>query len=140
MQQIQLIGRLGQDCKVIDSNGRKFVSFSLAVDDDYKDQSGTSVDRTAWYDCTMDNTNVSNYLKKGTQVFIQGKPRIELYTSTKDNKTYGKIRVAVSRVQLLGSASATTAGNDLPPVAAQAAPVAAATPGATEAGSDDLPF
>lgn len=141
MQQLQLIGRLGQDCKVIDHGGKKFVSYSVAVDDDYKDASGQKIDRTAWYDCTMDNTAVAQYLKKGTQVFIQGKPRIETYTSEKDGRVYAKCKVAVSRLQLLGSAPERT--NDLPPVSqnkpASAPQSNAPAPVGVDDGND-LPF
>lgn len=144
MQQLQIIGRLGQDCKIIDHQGKKFLSFTVAVDDDYKDATGQKVDRTAWYDCNMDNTAVAQYLKKGTQVFCQGKPRVEQYTSNQDGKTYAKTKLAVSRLQLLGSAPKAD-DNDLPP-AAPAVPTRPATapqqPKATTAATtdDDLPF
>ncbi|QHV97971.1 single-stranded DNA-binding protein [Spirosoma endbachense] len=138
MQQIQLIGRLGQDAKMIDHSGKKFLSFSVAVDDDYKDQAGTKIDRTVWYDCNMDNTAVAQYLKKGTQVFIQGKPRAEVYFSDRDSKYYPKFRVAVNRLQLLGAATDRPAGNDLPPVATPAGQPA--TTGVSGDDSNDLPF
>jgi single-strand DNA-binding protein len=146
MQQLQIIGRLGQDCKVIDHQGRKFVSFSVAVDDDYKDATGQKIDRTVWYDCNMDNTAVSTYLKKGTQVFIQGKPRVEQYQSSQDSKWYAKCRVAVSRIQLLGSANDRPATNDLPPSTSPSPQPAKAVqqnqsvPANGGDGDNDLPF
>lgn len=147
MQQIQIIGRLGADCEVVDYNGRKFSSFSVAVDDNYTDGEGTKVNRTNWYKCTMDNTKVSQYLTKGTQVFIQGKPRSEVYQSKKDNKWYSNISVSVNKLELLGSPTDKNNQNDLPPVTNTLAPIVATQPTAkalggeiSSEGDNDLPF
>jgi single-strand DNA-binding protein len=74
---VQLIGHLGQDpeSKTLDS-GKKFVKFSLATDESYKDADGKKVEATTWHNIVAWNglaDVAGKYLKKGHQVAIEGK-------------------------------------------------------------------
>lgn len=141
LNSLQIIGRIGQDAKIIDYQGRKFVSFSVAVDESYKDGNGTKIERTAWFDCNTEQERffkVISWLTKGREVLVQGKPSVRVYE--KDGKHYGAIRVNVQNISLGNSPY-----DNQQPVAAPA-PVArpAAAPVATaffaEEESNDLPF
>ncbi len=102
MQQIQIIGRVGQDAVIRETATNKFTSFSVAVSDNYTDRQGAKVERTQWYDLTTDNTNLTKYLTKGTQVFVQGRLSVGTYTDT-----YGKVqpqcKVSARVIELLSS-------------------------------------
>lgn len=48
--QVQLIGRLGQDPEIVTfDNGNKLAKFSLATDDSYRDKQGDRIERTQWH-------------------------------------------------------------------------------------------
>ena len=90
---IMLIGNLGRDPEVREFQGRKVANFSLAVNERYTKSDGTLVDRTEWFRVTFwGNTAeiVEKYLKKGSQVFIEGRLSTQEY---KDKE--GNIRTAL---------------------------------------------
>lgn len=102
MQQIQIIGRVGQDAVIRQTPANEFTSFSVAVSDNYTNREGAKVERTQWFDVTTDNTKITKYLTKGTQVFIQGKLSVGTYTDG-----YGKVqaqcKVSARVTELLSS-------------------------------------
>jgi single-strand DNA-binding protein len=51
-----------------------------------------------------DRTGVAPYLKKGTQVYVEGTPEIKTYPK-KDGTTGASLNLRVVQVQLLGSAN-----------------------------------
>ena len=72
MQKVTLIGRLGRDAAVRETqDGGKLVSFTMAVDAKYR-----GVDQTYWYDVATFNylryKNMVQYLKKGSTVVVGG--------------------------------------------------------------------
>jgi single-strand DNA-binding protein len=74
---VQLIGNLGQDpeTKTLDS-GKKFVKFTLATSESYKNADGKKVEETTWHNIVAWNglaDIAGKYLKKGHQVAIEGK-------------------------------------------------------------------
>ncbi|GAB3990455.1 hypothetical protein GCM10028807_17660 [Spirosoma daeguense] len=140
LNQLQVIGRIGQDAKIVDHNGRKFVAFSLAVDESYKDRNGNKVDKVVWCDCVTEQErffNVINWLTKGREVYVEGKPSARAYE--KDGKLYATIRISVNQISLgnkaNGSTTTTAPTTPAPAIAATTAPA----PFAIEE-SDDLPF
>jgi single-strand DNA-binding protein len=74
---IFLGGRLGNDPEVkYTPNGQPVMSFSLAVDDSYKNGSGQKVERVTWFRCQIWGQraeSLSKYLHKGDQVFVNGR-------------------------------------------------------------------
>ena len=74
---VQLIGNLGMDpeSKTLDS-GKKFVKFTLATSESYKNADGKKVEETTWHNIVAWNglaDIAGKYLKKGHQVAIEGK-------------------------------------------------------------------
>ena len=104
MIKLQAIGHLGKDCTVNTVNGKNVINFTVAHSEKYKDASGIQKERTTWIDCAYwtDRTAVSPYLKKGTQVYVEGNPDVRAYT-TNDGKQGAALTLRVSSVQLLGS-------------------------------------
>jgi single-stranded DNA-binding protein len=78
MEQITIIGNIGK-AEVKESNGIKQLMFSVAVDNSYKDQSGTKVERTNWYTVFSSEVKRAEWIKKGAKVFVQGRFSVSLY-------------------------------------------------------------
>lgn len=100
-----VIGNIGNDAQAREVNGRKFVTFNVAVTAKYKDkQSGVDVEKTTWIGCVRDGLqNVDQYLKKGTQVYLEGTPSVNLYQD-REGKAQAQMQMSVHTLQLLGSA------------------------------------
>ena len=101
MEKITIIGNIGQDATRKSSNGKDFCSFSVAVNHKYKDKDGVQVEKATWYNCVKNLTEVDQYLIKGEQVYIEGKPRYSIYRD-KNNESKIDISISVRDVQLLG--------------------------------------
>ncbi|MFN9112065.1 MAG: single-stranded DNA-binding protein, partial [Bacteroidota bacterium] len=110
------------------------MNFTVAHTEKYKDNTGAQREKTIWVDCAYWNerTSISPYLKKGTQVYVEGTPEVRTYT-TQDGKSGASLSLRVLNIQLLGSRNAdpSSAGS---PVASE--------PGHAGGGEgpDDLPF
>lgn len=103
MIKLQVIGNLGKDCLTNNVNGKSVMNFNVAHTEKYKDASGQQKERTTWVECAYwsDRTAVAPYLRKGTQVYVEGTP--EVRTFTRNDGTFGaSLTLRVSSVQLLG--------------------------------------
>lgn len=105
MISITAIGNLGQDATVGTVNGRTVINFSLAHTEKFKNKDGVEESNTTWISCAYwtERTSLALYLKKGTQIYIEGKPEAKLYTN-KNNQTIPQLNVRITMVQLLNSA------------------------------------
>ena len=104
MQRIELIGHIGQDAEVKDFNENQVINFSLAVSQSYTNKQGENISNTTWYECAKwgNNTSVAQYLKKGTQVFVSGKPQSRAWQK-EDGTLVSNLGVNVFNLTLLGS-------------------------------------
>jgi single-strand DNA-binding protein len=103
-----LTGRLGQDATVKSvSNGFDAISFTVACTETWVDKSGQKQEQTTWLNCTIwrktGNTKIAEYLKKGTQVLIEGKPSARAWVSNTDNTAKSVLEIRVDQIELLGS-------------------------------------
>jgi single-strand DNA-binding protein len=105
MIKLTMIGHLGKDAEVRDVNGRKVIAFNVAHTEKYRDSSGTQQEKTTWVRCSYwtDNTNVAPYLKKGTQVYVEGTPSADAYMSSTQNQPMANLDLRVIKIELLGS-------------------------------------
>ncbi len=107
MNRLQVIGNLTADAEVKEANGKKAINFSLATNEKYKDANGTIIEKTYYYGCTIwrdSNVNISEYLTKGTKVYVEGKPESEAYKD-KNGDIKGAIKINVSNIELIGGGS-----------------------------------
>lgn len=104
MIKLQAIGHLGKDCVVNNVNGKTVINFSVAHTEKFKNAQGVQNDKTIWVECSWwtERTGIAPYLKKGTQIFVDGAPELRQYT-TKEGKAGSSLGLRVSFVQLLGS-------------------------------------
>ena len=105
MIKLQIIGNLGKDCIVKEVNGKNVINFSVAHTERYKDSQGNQKERTTWVECAYwtDKTTVSNYLKKGTLIYMEGKPEAKTYLNDKTKETVAQLHARVTSLQLLSS-------------------------------------
>ena len=95
---VQLIGRLGNDpqIKTFDS-GKKMASFSLATNEKYRNSKGEQVEDTQWHNIVVWGKKadlVENYLKKGSEVGVQGKLVNRSYESNGEKKYITEINMS----------------------------------------------
>ena len=104
MIKLQVIGNLGKDCITNTVNGKSVMNFSVAHTEKFRDSQGVQKDKTTWVDCAYwsDRTAVAPYLKKGTQVYVEGTPEVRTYPKN-DGTTGVSLTLRVLSVQLLGS-------------------------------------
>lgn len=100
-----LVGNVGQnpDIKVFDG-GTKKATFSLATSEKYKDRNGELHENTEWHNivCWRATADVvERFVKKGTQVYIQGKITTRSWEDQNGQKRY-TTEIEVSNLQLLG--------------------------------------
>jgi single-strand DNA-binding protein len=106
MLKLTAIGNLGKDAIIGNANGKTVINFSVAHSEKYKDQAGNQQERTTWVECAYwtERTAIVPYLKKGTTVYVEGNPSVEMYT-TNQGASGVKMRLNVREVQLLGGAN-----------------------------------
>lgn len=103
---VQLIGRLGKDpeVKTFDS-GKKVATFSIATSETFKNQKGEKVEETQWHNLVLWGKLAdiaSRYLKKGSEVAIEGKLVHRAYDGTKGEKKYAT-EIIVNELLMLRS-------------------------------------
>lgn len=136
---MQVIGNLGKDCVTNTVNGKNVINFNVAHTEKYKDAQGNQKDKTIWVDCAYwtDRTGVAPYLKKGTQVYVEGSPEVRTYPKN-DGTTGASLTLRVLSVQLLGSRGDSNGGGG----SSYGGSSSASVPSASDITEpiDDLPF
>ena len=138
-----LIGRLGRDPEVrYMPNVDAVCNFSIATDETWKDQSGQRQTKTEWHAITLYRRLAEvagQYLKKGSQVYIEGRIQSRKYTG-KDGTERTAYEIIGSEMKMLGG------GNDSGQQNAQHTPPAPpsrqgpAAPAQPVDDSDGIPF
>jgi single-strand DNA-binding protein len=146
MIKLQVIGNLGKDCTVNTVNGKNVINFNVAHTEKYRDSQGTQKERTTWVECAYwtDKTGIAPYLKKGTQVYVEGTPDVRTYT-TSDGRQGAALSLRIVNIQLLGSRNNNEGADHSQNYQQQPAPAynnAAAVPSSGDIvePADDLPF
>jgi len=104
MIKAQVIGHLGRDAEVNIHGNKQVINFSVAHTEKYKDSSGTMINKTVWVKCAWwtDKTSIAQYLKKGTQVYVEGQPGVNMWRDNSSGENKSELTLRVHQVQLLG--------------------------------------
>ena len=142
LNKVLLIGRLGQAPIVrYMPNGDAVCNFSVATSESWKDQSGQKKEHTEWHNVIMYRRLAEiagQYLKKGSQVYLEGKIQSRKYTD-KNGTERTAYEIICHEMKMLG-------GNEAPmqpaPPANQEPPAPPAARNAAPAADDDseIPF
>jgi single-strand DNA-binding protein len=100
-QQITVLGNLGSvpDMRYTPS-GKAFTSFSLAVNEKYKEQETTTWFRVTCWDKLAETA--SQYLTKGRQVMVVGRVKASAYPD-KEGKPAASLEVTADKLVFVGS-------------------------------------
>ena len=158
VNKVIIVGNLGKDPEMRSfPNGDQIANVSIATTDRWKDKtSGEMKEATEWHRINFNGRLaeiVGQYLKKGSQVYVEGSLRTRKWTD-KDGVEKFTTEIRADQMQMLGSRQGMGGGSDGGDdgsgySAPRAAPVArppAAKPAAAKAASgfddmdDDIPF
>jgi single-strand DNA-binding protein len=107
LNRVMMIGNLGQDPEIrYTPSGLPLVNFSVATDESYLDKEGKRQERIVWHRIVTAGKLAlvcHEYLKKGRQVFVEGRLRYAEGESNSDRRTQHRAEVVAARVQFLGS-------------------------------------
>jgi single-strand DNA-binding protein len=158
LNKVFLIGNLTRDPELrVTPKGTAICQFGLAVNRQYKDESGATRDETAFIDIEAwgkQGELCSKYLQKGSLSFIEGRLRFDSWEDKTSGQKRTKLKVVLENVQFLsrgggGGAAAAGAGEaaaggaaepSAEPTAPPARGAAKPAPGGQEKVEDDVPF
>jgi single-strand DNA-binding protein len=106
VNKVILLGRLGKDPESrVTSSQTQVCSFSLATGERRKDASGTWSDHTEWHNIICFGKTAENcakYLKKGREVFIDGKIQTRKWQD-KEGKDRYTTEIIANNITFVGS-------------------------------------
>jgi single-strand DNA-binding protein len=106
VNKVVLIGTLGRDpdCRTLPGSNTSVATFSIATNENYKDQTGAVQTRTEWHRLVLWNglANIARqYLRKGSLIYVEGKLRTRSYDDNNGVKRY-VTEIYVSELEMLG--------------------------------------
>ena len=142
VNKVILVGHIGKDPEVryLESN-TPVCRMSLATSEVYKNKAGERVTTTEWHNVVLWRNLAEvaeKYVKKGTQVYIEGRLRTRSWDDKDKNKRY-TTEIVADVMQLLGKKPEEhlSQGSSLPQ---GDLPAGESTPPAEKDGDNDLPF
>ena len=106
VNKVLLLGNVGKDPEIRASQGGMTIaSFTLATADRQKDQGGQWTDKTEWHNLVAFGRTaeiVRDYVKKGTQVFVEGKIQTRSWDDKESGQKKYRTEILVNEMSLLG--------------------------------------
>lgn len=128
INKVFLLGRLGQDPEIRAVSNGSMANFSLATSNEWKDKNtGEKQESTEWHKVVIFGRLADiagQYLKKGSQVYIEGKLQTRKWQGNDGQDRY-TTEIVANQLEMLGSAE-----NTQPPI----------QPPPTEPDPDPIPF
>ena len=128
INKVFLLGRLGQDPEIRAVSSGSMANFSLATSNEWKDKNtGEKQESTEWHKVVIFGRLADiagQYLKKGSQVYIEGKLQTRKWQGNDGQDRY-TTEIVANQLEMLGSAE-----NTQPPI----------QPPPTEPDPDPIPF
>ncbi|MGD2138097.1 MAG: single-stranded DNA-binding protein [Gammaproteobacteria bacterium] len=144
VNKVILVGNLGRDPEVrYMPNGNAVANLTLATTESWKDkQTGEQQEKTEWHRIVMFRRLAEiagEYLKKGSQIYVEGKLQTRKWQDNAGNDRY-TTEIVASEMQMLGGrgGSAGYAADSAPAQAAAKEPEPASATAADF--DDDIPF
>lgn len=145
VNKVILVGRLGKDPETrYMTSGEAVTNATLATSENWKDKSGEKQERTEWHNLVFYRRLAEiagEYLKKGSQVYIEGKLQTRKWQD-KEGKDRYTTEIIVNEMQMLGSKAGGGGFEvmDRAPASAPAASAPAKSGGGFDNFDDDIPF
>jgi single-strand DNA-binding protein len=138
VNKVLLLGNLGRDPEVrYLPSGGAVANFSIATSENFTDRNGSKQEKTDWHNIVVYGKQAETcgqYLKKGRQVFIEGRVSYRNYEAKDGSGKRYVTEIVAQRVQFLGGRAG--AGSD------EHVEFGGGRPGggaANNSGGDDIP-
>lgn len=107
MINLSVIGHLTKDAEARNAGGKNVINFTVATSVGYADKK-----TTIYVDCAQwtEKTGVLPYLKKGTQVYVEGEPSLRSWES--NGKSGTSLQLRVGQLELLGGGKNNQSSDD----------------------------
>ena len=143
VNKVILVGNLGKDPEVRHlENGASVANFSIATSETYKDKNGNRQEQTEWHNVVLWRglaQIAEKYLRKGSQIYVEGKLRTRSWQD-KDGNTRYTTEVVGDQMTMLGGRSS-GGGNEAPaPTTANEPTQNSGSADISSDDADDLPF
>ena len=137
LNKVMLIGRLGQDPEIrYTQSGSAVANATIATNDYWTDKQGEKQERAEWHSLVLWDRLADlaqSYLKKGSQVYVEGRLQTRNWEDQQGQKHY-KTEVVVTTMQFLDTKSSE---DGAPPVDGSSDySVNSATPQASSSSAD----
>lgn len=136
VNKVILLGHAGADPEIRALENGKVGRIRLATTETYKDKNGNKIEQVEWHNVSLFGAladNADKYVKKGQQLYIEGRIHYRDYTDKNGEKRYVTDIIA-SVMRITSAKSAQTEQ------AQQPAPAPVQTPEPPARDIDDLPF
>lgn len=104
---ITIIGNLGSDPEMrYLPSGDAVTNFNVAVNRRRRTRDGEDREETDWYRvaCFRKLAEIANeYLSKGKQVYVEGRPRLSTWDDNQTGEKRARIEIEANELQMLGS-------------------------------------
>ncbi|HJL56189.1 MAG: single-stranded DNA-binding protein [Pseudomonadales bacterium] len=142
-----IVGNLGRDPEVrYSANGNAIANVTIATTESWKDrQSGERQEKTEWHRVVFFSRLAEiagEYLKKGSQVYIEGRLQTRKWEDRDGNERY-TTEIVANEMQMLGGRGGGDSQGGSPPdySQAEAAPASGSGSGGQDGDfDDDIPF
>jgi single-strand DNA-binding protein len=152
LNKVFLIGNLTRDPELrVTPKGTSICQFGIAVNRQFKDESGATRDETTFVDIEAwgkQGELVAKYLSKGSPAMVEGRLKLDQWEDKTSGQKRSKIKVVLDNVQFLSSRGAGGGGaahggsEEGEPPAGPTPPAGGkpAAPAAKEHLDEDVPF
>ncbi len=158
LNKVFLIGNLTRDPELrVTPKGTAICQFGLAVNRQFKDESGATRDETTFIDIEAwgkQGELVAKYLAKGSPAMVEGRLKLDQWEDKQSGQKRSKLKVVLDNVQFLstragaglgsGAPGQTAASDDIDQTSPErhAPPARGSAPKAPVAGNidEDVPF
>ena len=114
VNKVFLLGNVGKDPEIrTTAGGMTVASFSLATAERAKDAQGNWADKTEWHNLVAFQRTaeiVRDYVKKGTQVFIEGKIQTRSWDEKESGQKKYRTEILINELSLLGGGAGRSEG------------------------------
>jgi single-strand DNA-binding protein len=115
VNKVFLLGNVGKDPEIRTTTGGMTVaSFTLATADRAKDAQGNWADKTEWHNLVAFQRTaeiVRDYVKKGTQVFVEGKIQTRSWDDKESGQKKYRTEILINELSLLGGGAGRSEGS-----------------------------
>lgn len=116
VNKVIIVGNLGNDPEIRNlPNGGAVANLSVATSESWKDQQGQPQERTEWHRVTMYRRLAEiagEYLKKGSQVYLEGKLQTRKWQDQQGNDRY-TTEIIADQMQMLGGRTGGGQGSNM---------------------------